>query len=53
MNVILAYVKIKWPHIVTLTGGQAPISNNPLVDYHIAGYGENALDVLLKYLGSL
>lgn len=52
MNVILAYVKIKWPHIVTLTGGQAPISNNPLVDYHIAGYGENALDVLLKYLFS-
>jgi len=49
---ICAYVKNKFPHIITITGGQAPISNNPFVDYHISGYGENALDALLKYLFS-
>jgi hypothetical protein len=49
---ICAYTKIKWPHVVTITGGQAPITNNPVVDYHVSGYGENALDALLKYLFS-
>jgi len=49
---IFSYVKLKWPNVVTITGGQAPTTNNPFVDYHISGYGENALDALLQYLFS-
>jgi hypothetical protein len=52
INLLCAYVKIKWPHVITITGGQATTADSQFVDYHVSGYGEYALDALLKYLFS-
>ena len=51
-NLLCSYVKIKWPHVVTITGGQSTTADSPVVDYRISGYGEYALDAILKYLFS-
>ena len=52
INELCLYIKNKWPHIATITGGQTTTSDSSVVDYHISGYGEYALDALLKYLFS-
>jgi hypothetical protein len=52
INSLAAYIKIKWPHVIIITGGQATTADSQFVDYHVAGYGEYALDALLKYLFS-
>lgn len=46
------WIKIKYPDIILISGGQTMLPDMSHFDYHIAGYGEYALDVLLKYLFS-
>lgn len=46
------WIREKYPQIVLMSGGQTMLPDMKHFDYHIAGYGEYALDALLKYLFS-
>lgn len=46
---ISLYIKDKYPHVFLLGGGQYEPFNLYYIDYFIAGYGETALDAVLKY----
>jgi len=46
------WIREKYPKVILLSGGQTMLPDMQHFDYHIAGYGEYALDVLLKYLFS-
>ncbi len=46
------WIRVKYPKVILLSGGQTMLPDMQHFDYHIAGYGEYALDVLLKYLFS-
>lgn len=49
---IRKWIKEKYPDILIITGGQSFNINKSFInfiDYHITGYGEYALDSLLKY----
>ena len=46
------WMREKYPKVILLSGGQTMLPDMQHFDYHIAGYGEYALDVLLKYLFS-
>jgi len=46
------WIKATYPHVAIISGSSTyPLENSP-VDYHISGFGEKALQVLLKYLFS-
>ena len=45
-----AWMRKTYPEIALISGGQANLLDISHVDYHIIGYGEYALDSLLKYL---
>jgi hypothetical protein len=50
LNLFCDWLKEKYPHLILISGS----SNDPLffsksIDYYISGYGENAIDALLKY----
>jgi hypothetical protein len=49
---ICLWLKEKYPHIVLISGAQSQLEDLSFVDYHVYGYGEYALDSLLKYLFS-
>jgi radical SAM superfamily enzyme YgiQ (UPF0313 family) len=55
-NVLLfifcAWVRENFPDIVLISGGQANLLDLSHVDFHIIGYGEFAIESLLKYLFS-
>jgi len=49
---IIEWIKKTYPNIILITGGQSfsvPEKLKNFIDYHIVGYGEYALDSLLKY----
>jgi hypothetical protein len=49
---IIEWIKKIYPNIILITGGQnfsVPEKLKNFIDYHIVGYGEYALDSLLKY----
>lgn len=46
------WIRETYPNIVLLSGGQTMLPDMRHFDYHIAGYGEYAIDALLKYLFS-
>ena len=49
---LCTWIKQKYPSVVLISGGQTMLPDMRHFDYHVAGYGEYALDVLLKYLFS-
>ena len=52
INAFCEYAKSKKPDIIVMSGGQVEPLYYTATDYHINGYGEYALDDLLKYLFS-
>jgi radical SAM superfamily enzyme YgiQ (UPF0313 family) len=44
-----AWLKQTYPTILIISGSQTTLVDNPNVDYHVTGYGELALDTILKY----
>ncbi len=46
------WLKKNYPDIILISGSQTILPNMNHFDYHVAGYGENAIDILLKYLFS-
>lgn len=46
----LTWLRDNYPHIKIIAGGHKPAIDVSWVDYYIAGFGENALLKLLKYL---
>ena len=52
INGFCEYAKSKKPDIIVMSGGQVEPLYYTHTDYHINGYGEYALDDLLKYLFS-
>jgi radical SAM superfamily enzyme YgiQ (UPF0313 family) len=45
----LDWAKSKYPDLIVISGGQSQLVDYTYTDYHIFGYGENALDALLKW----
>jgi radical SAM superfamily enzyme YgiQ (UPF0313 family) len=53
LDSILPWIKTTYPNIKIIVGsGYNFAIDNPFVDYYIQGFGEDALDTLLKYLFS-
>ncbi len=52
INPFCEWVKINYPDIIFISGGQTEQISNDIIHYHIAGYGEYALNTLLSYLFS-
>jgi hypothetical protein len=51
LDLVLPWIKTTYPHIKIIVGsGYNFAIDNPSVDYYIQGFGEDALDALLKYL---
>jgi hypothetical protein len=46
------WIKETYPNITLISGGQTMLLDMRHFDYHVAGYGEYALDALLQYLFS-
>ena len=46
------WARENYPNIVFISGGQGDQIYNNMIDYHVGGYGEYALDTLLAYLFS-
>lgn len=46
---VCTWTKIKYPNVMLIGGGQVPTNHQYYLDYYIAGYGEVAIDALLKY----
>ena len=46
------WVRETWPHVIFISGGHSTPLFDSNVDYHVMGYGEYALDALLKWLFS-
>lgn len=44
-----AQVKKRYPNLLIISGSQTTLPDNENVDYHVTGYGEYALDSILKY----
>jgi radical SAM superfamily enzyme YgiQ (UPF0313 family) len=44
-----AWMKKTYPDILIISGSQTTLVDNEHVDYHVTGYGEYALDTILKY----
>lgn len=44
-----AWLKQKYPELLIISGSQTTLVDNENVDYHVTGYGESALDAILKY----
>lgn len=50
IEVFCGWIKEKYPNLFIVTGTQQkPIFTSKYVDYSISGYGEHAIDALLKY----
>jgi radical SAM superfamily enzyme YgiQ (UPF0313 family) len=43
------WVKETYPNLLIISGSQTTLIDNEYVDYHVTGYGELALDSILKY----
>lgn len=43
------WVKDTYPQLLIISGSQTTLVDNEYVDYHVTGYGEIALDTILKY----
>lgn len=53
MEIFSLFLKNYYPNIIQISGSSSlPNADMSAVDYHIYGFGEKALDVLLKYLFS-
>ncbi len=50
-NLALAFqwIKTNYPDVIVISGGQSPLVDYTYSDYHIFGYGEDAIDALLKW----
>ncbi len=45
------WIKTNYPDVIIISGSSVnPLFDSDYIDYYIQGYGENAVDVLLKYL---
>jgi radical SAM superfamily enzyme YgiQ (UPF0313 family) len=44
-----AWIKKHHPDLLVISGSQTTLVDNEYVDYHVTGYGEYALDTILKY----
>jgi len=49
LAIALSWVKINYPNIIIISGGQSQLVDYTYSDYHIYGYGEDAIDALLKW----
>lgn len=43
------WLKTDYPDVLIISGSQTTLVDNEYVDYHVTGYGEHALDAILKY----
>jgi len=46
---LFSSLKLKFPNLITLVGGQTPFNTDLSADWYVYGYGEEALDAILKY----
>jgi radical SAM superfamily enzyme YgiQ (UPF0313 family) len=44
-----AWIKKTYPDLLIISGSQTTLIDNEYVDYHVTGYGELALDCILKH----
>lgn len=49
MAIFTKWVKETYPQLLIISGSQTTLIDDVHVDYHVTGYGEYALDAILKY----